>query len=64
MPDSKAGAMLGEQSAVAVWLPMATNLVPASQDRARIADDWRALNAPSRSHQRILHALRLTVRCD
>ena len=26
--DSKAGAMLGEQSAVAVWLPMATILVP------------------------------------
>ena len=25
---SKAGAMLGEQSTVAVWLPMATILVP------------------------------------
>src|SRR4029077_20039889 len=48
--------MLGKHFAVAVSLPMATNPLPASQDRARIADESRLSQCNAGCHQRILHA--------
>jgi hypothetical protein len=62
--DSKSEAMLGQSLAVAVSLPNGNKHAPASQNCARIAFDYRALNDLPGAHRRFLHALRLMTLCD